>query len=132
MLGRLPRLAPLGSDLLRPSAVYNAACYLAPKKYFLSMDEVRIGGFCQTCRGRHLSMAQILGDCVTRPYRMIHAANPTAEVYSWSDMFDPNHNAREKYYLVGIMYTSWEEKYRLLPAFGDLVSKRQTEITDRK
>ena len=165
--------------------------YLAPKKYFLSMDEVRVGGFCEACQHRHLSMAQILGDCVTRQYKMIRAANPQAEVYVWSDMFDPNHNAKEKYYLidgsfdgtwkyipkdlvigcwyyekrdlsldffsklgyrtlgaayydaddlenpkgwiesldrtrgaVGIMYTTWENKYQLLPAFGDLFSKR--------
>jgi hypothetical protein len=165
--------------------------YLAPKKYFLSMDEVRVGGFCEACRRRHLSMAQILGDCVTRQYKMIRAANPRAEVYVWSDMFDPNHNARDKYYLIGgsfegtwkylpkdltiacwyyekrdpslsffsklgyptlgaayydaddlenpkgwlesldrtpgaagIMYTTWENKYQLLPGFGDLVSKR--------
>ena len=165
--------------------------YLAPKKYFLSMDEVRVGGFCEACQRRHLSMAQILGECVKRQYDMIRVANPQAEVYVWSDMFDPNHNAREKYYLidgsfdgtwkylpkdlviacwyyekrdlslgffsklgfqtlagayydadnldnpkgwlesldrtpgaVGIMYTTWENKYELLPAFGDLVSKR--------
>ncbi|MGA2075204.1 MAG: hypothetical protein ABSH52_17070 [Terriglobia bacterium] len=165
--------------------------YLAPKKYFLSMDEVRVGGFCEACKRRHLSMSEILGDCVTRQYKMIRAANPKAEVYVWSDMFDPNHNAREKYYLIdgsfdgtwkyipkdlvigcwyyekrdqsleffaklgyqtlaaayydaddlenpkgwiesldhtqgaiGIMYTTWENKYQLLPAFGDLVSKR--------
>jgi len=164
--------------------------YLAPKKYFLSMDEVRVGGFCEACRRRHLSMAQILGDCTTRQYTMIRTANPKAEVYVWSDMFDPNHNAQQKYYLVdgsfdgtwqyipkdlviacwyyekrdlslpffsklgyrtlgaayydandlenpkgwiesldrtpgavGIMYTTWENKYRLLPAFGDLVAK---------
>ena len=165
--------------------------YLAPKKYFLSMDEVRVGGFCEACKRRHLSMAQILGDCLTRQHQMIRTANPKAEIYVWSDMFDPNHNAREKYYLidgsfqdtwnyipkdlviacwdyeirdkslnffsklgyktlgaayydaddlenpkgwiasldrtpnvVGIMYTTWENKYQLLPAFGDLVSKR--------
>jgi hypothetical protein len=165
--------------------------YLAPKKYFLSMDEVRVGGFCEACKSRHLSMAQILGDCLTRQCQMIRAANPQAEIYVWSDMFDPNHNAREKYYLIdgsfqgtwnyipkdlviacwyyekrdpsldffsklgyktlgaayydaddlenpkgwmesldrtrgadGIMYTTWENKYQLLPAFGDLVSKR--------
>jgi len=165
--------------------------YLSPKKYFLSMDEVRVGGFCEACRRRHLSMAEILGDCVTRQYKMIRAANPHTEVYVWSDMFDPNHNARDKYYLIdgsfqgtwehipkdlvmacwyyekrdlslpffsklgyqtlagayydaddlanpkgwlesldrtrgaaGIMYTTWENKYQLLPAFGDLVSKR--------
>jgi len=165
--------------------------YLAPKTYFLSMDEVRIGGFCQACQRRHLPMARILGDCLTRQYQMIRAANPKAQVYTWSDMFDPNHNAREKYYLIdgsfqgtwnyipkdlviacwyyekrnlslsffsklgyqtlagayydaddlqnpkdwlesldrtrgatGIMYTTWENKYQLLPAFGDLVAKR--------
>lgn len=164
--------------------------YLAPKKYFLSMDEVRVGGFCEACRNRRLPMARILGECLTRQYRMIRAANPQAEVYVWSDMFDPNHNARQKYFLidgsfdgtwnyipkdivmacwyyekrdlslaffsklghptlgaayydaddlenpkgwmasldrtrgaVGIMYTTWENKYRLLPAFGDLISK---------
>jgi len=165
--------------------------YLAPRKYFLSMDEVRVGGCCEACQRRHLSMAQILGDCVKRQYDMIRVANPQAEVYVWSDMFDPNHNALEKYYLVngsfdgtwkyipkdlvmacwyyekrdlslgffsklgfqtlagayydadnldnpkgwlesldrtpgalGIMYTTWENKFELLPAFGDLVSKR--------
>jgi len=165
--------------------------YLAPKKYFLSMDEVRVGGFCEACKRRHLSMAQILGECVTRQHQMIRAANPQAEVYVWSDMFDPNHNAQEKYYLVdgsfnetwkyipkdlvigcwyyekrdlslaffsqlgyrtlaagyydaddlenpkgwlasldrtrgalGIMYTTWENKFQLLPAFGDLLKPR--------
>ncbi|MGA2859368.1 MAG: hypothetical protein ABSE40_21070 [Candidatus Sulfotelmatobacter sp.] len=155
------------------------------------MDEVRIGGFCEACKGRHLTMAQILGDSVTRQYEMIRAANPQAQVYVWSDMFDPNHNAVAKYYLIdgsfegtwnylpkdiimacwngderdpclgffsklghhtlaaayydaddlqnpkdwlnsldrtpgatGIMYTTWENKYELLGAFGDLVSKR--------
>jgi hypothetical protein len=135
-------------------------------------------------------MAEVLGDCVIRQYKMIRAANPRAEIYVWSDMFDPNHNARDKYYLIdgsfdgtwkylpknvvvacwyfekrdlslgffsnlgfrtfagayydaddlenpkawleslhrthgalGIMYTTWENKYQLLPAFGDLVSK---------
>jgi len=165
--------------------------YLAPKKYFLSMDEVRVGGFCEACQRRHLSMAQILGNCLTRQHEMIRAENPKAEIYVWSDMFDPNHNAREKYYLIdgsfrdtwnyipkdlviacwyyekrnlsldffsklgyrtlaagyydadnlenprgwlesldrtpgaeGIMYTTWENKYQLLPNFGDLVSNR--------
>jgi hypothetical protein len=165
--------------------------YVAPKKYFLGMDELRVGGFCEACKRRHLSMAEILGDCVTRQYKMIRAANPKAEVYVWADMFDPNHNAVNKYYLIdgsfegtwkyipkdlvmacwnyekrdpslaffsklghqtlaaayydaddlenpkgwlksmdrtqgaiGIMYTTWEHKFALLPAFGDLVSKR--------
>jgi len=165
--------------------------YLSPRKYFLSMDEVRIGGFCKACRDRHIPMAEILGDCVKQQVQMIRAANPRAQIFVWSDMFDPNHNAHKQYYLidgsfygtwkylprnlvitcwyyekrnlslpffsklgyhtlagayydadnldnpkgwlrsldrtpgaVGIMYTTWENKYKLLPAFGDLVSKR--------
>lgn len=165
------------------------AKYLSPRKYFLSMDEIRVGGFCKACQDRHLPMAEILGDCVRRQAAMIHDVNPRAEILIWSDMFDPNHNAKKEYYLidgsfdgtwkylpkrlvivcwyydersrslpffsklgyqtlagayydatnlqntrgwlrslahtpgaVGIMYTTWQKKYRLLPAFGDLVS----------
>ena len=62
-------------------------------------------------------------------------------------MFDPHHNAHGNYYLVdgyydaddikdvdgwlklakqtpgvrGLMYTPWQKKYPLLPAFGDLL-----------
>jgi len=165
--------------------------HLAPTKYLLSMDEIRAGGGCQACRQRHLSMAQILGDCVTKQAAMLRRANPKTEVFIWSDMLDPNHNARGNYYLVegdysgawqyvpkdltivcwyyekrteslgffsshgfrtlagayydgdtldnprgwldvldqtpqavGIMYTTWRNKYELLAPFGDLVAGR--------
>jgi hypothetical protein len=134
-------------------------------------------------------MGQILGDCITRQVRLIRNVNPEAEVLTWSDMLDPNHNAHGDYYLVdgdfagswnyvpkdlvivcwyyekrneslkffssfgfktlagayydgdtlenpkgwlqtlehtpgalGIMYTTWQNKYGLLGPFGDLVS----------
>jgi hypothetical protein len=121
---------------------------------------------------------------------MLREVNPKADVWVWSDMLDPNHNARGNYYLVqgdytgswnhipkemgivtwyyerralslpffaklgfrtlagsyydadtlenprgwleelaktpnaqGIMYTTWLNKYALLPGFGELVSK---------
>ncbi|MCS7314098.1 MAG: hypothetical protein RMI94_05755 [Bryobacterales bacterium] len=166
---------------------------LGPLRHFLlSMDEVRMGGSCEACRRRGLSMAEILGDCISRQFRMLRAANPEAQIWAWSDMLDPNHNARPNYYLVegdytgswahvprelgivtwyyerrreslahfsrlgfrtlagayydaddlenprgwlealdqtpgasGIMYTTWENKYDLLAAFGDLVSRRR-------
>ncbi|MCX7826933.1 MAG: hypothetical protein N2689_15470 [Verrucomicrobiae bacterium] len=165
--------------------------HLAPKKFLLSMDEVRTGGSCAACKARKMTMAQILGDCITRQVELLRDANPGAEVYCWSDMLDPNHNARGNYYLVdgdftgswnhvpkdliivcwyfkmrerslkffsdqgfrtlagayydgdtldnprgwlealdrtpnarGIMYTTWRNKYDLLAAFGDLVSRR--------
>lgn len=165
--------------------------YLAPTKYLLSMDEIRAGGSCQACKQRHLTMAQILGDCITKEVAILRQGNPQAEVFCWSDMLDPNQNAHGNYYLVegdftgswnyvpkdlsivcwyfeirkasleffsshgfrtvagayydgdtlenprgwldaldttpnavGIMYTTWQDKYALLAPFGDLVRDR--------
>lgn len=160
------------------------------KRFLLAMDEIRNGGGCLTCRDSGLSMAQILGNCVTQQQALFKAIDPEIEVMIWSDMFDPAHNAVNNYYGVvgdftgswkyipvdmtvvcwyhkirdqslaffsglgfrtcgaayydaadltgskewltslkktpraqGIMYTTWERKYQLLPAFGDLVSQ---------
>lgn len=170
--------------------------HLAPAKYMLNMDEVRTGGSCVACKSRGLSLAQILGDSITRQYEMIKQVNPEAEIFVWSDMLDPNHNAnpeREYYYLaqgnyagswnyipkdlriicwyfnrrvpslahfsslghqtvagayydaddlenvkgwlealddtpgaIGILYTTWLDKYDLLDEFGDLASTERT------
>ena len=166
--------------------------HVSPKTYLLALDEVRVGGFCESCRRRNKSMAQMLGEYASDLRRTIRQVNPKAEIFVWSDMFDPNHNSRPKYYLVdgdysgswnylpkdidiacwyfdrrrlsldhfsklgyrtlaagyydaddlknpegwldaldqtpgavGIMYTTWQNKYKLLPAFGDLVSQRK-------
>lgn len=168
--------------------------HLAPRRWLLSMDEIRAGGSCEACRSRQLSMAEILGDCLKSQYQMIRRVNPQAEVFVWSDMLDPNHNARDNYYLVegdytgswkyvpkdlrivcwyfekrreslahfsglgfqtlagtyydgdtldnpkawlesldktpgalGIMYTTWQNKYALLAPFGDLVSRKSPQ-----
>ncbi len=167
--------------------------HLSPRCWLLSMDEVRAGGSCAACKSRGMSMAEILGDCITRQFDMIRRLNPRAEVFIWSDMLDPNHNARPNYVLtegdytgswkyvpkqlrivcwycrkrkeslahfsklgfqtmagayydgdsldnpkkwlkamqrtpgtVGIMYTTWQNKYDLLAPFGDLVEKHSS------
>ncbi len=83
--------------------------HLAPKRWLLSMDEIRAGGSCEACKARKRSMAQILGDCLTQQCQMIRGVNPQAEVFAWSDMLDPNHNAHGNYYLVDGDYTgSWK------------------------
>ena len=42
-------------------------------------------------------------------FQMIREASPEAEVYCWSDMLDPNHNAHGDYYLVEGDFTgSWQ------------------------
>jgi len=82
--------------------------HLAPAKYLLSMDEIRAGGGCRACKERNMTMGQILGDCVTKQAGIIREVNPKAEVFIWSDMLDPNHNAHDNYYLVeGDFTNSW-------------------------
>jgi hypothetical protein len=175
--------------------------HLASGKYLLSMDEIRAGGACEACKKRKMTMGRILGDCITKQIEIIRKVNPHTEVFIWSDMLDPNHNAHDNYYLVdgdfanswnyvpkdliivcwyyekcneslkffsslgfrtlagayydgdtldnpkgwlevlertpgacGIMYTTWENKYKLLAPFGDLVtnSKLKTQPAKRQ
>ena len=84
---------------------------LAPARYLLNMDEVRAGGSCEACKKRGMSMGQILGDCISRQFNLLREANPKAEIFVWSDMLDPNHNAdanRRHYYLAEGGYAgSW-------------------------
>jgi hypothetical protein len=83
--------------------------HLKPRKFLMSMDEVRHGGTCAACKARKMSMAEILGECITRQTQMLREASPGAEVYVWSDMLDPNHNARADYYMVEGDYSgSWK------------------------
>jgi hypothetical protein len=80
---------------------------LHPKRVLLNMDEVRMGGTCKACQGK--DMAALLGECVTRQAKILRRHIPGAEVYVWSDMFDPNHNAKNNYYLVQGDFTgSWK------------------------
>ncbi|MFC1714913.1 hypothetical protein ACFL6S_14695 [Candidatus Poribacteria bacterium] len=82
---------------------------LQPQKYLLSMDEIRAGGSCAACKSRNMSMAEILGDCITKQVEILRENNPNAEIYVWSDMLDPNHNAHGNYYLVeGDFAGSWK------------------------
>jgi hypothetical protein len=161
---------------------------LAPKSYFLSVSEVRTGGWCETCRD--LGGAERLGRCITRQAELVRAMAPDAALYIWSDMLDPHVNAVPRHFLYngdltgswkyipkdltivcwglkatpesmkhfdrlgfrtmaacyydadsldavaawlealrgvsgsrGIMYTTWENKYRLLTDFGRLVQR---------
>jgi len=82
---------------------------LQPQKYLMSMDEIRAGGSCAACKERNMSMGEILGDCITKQVEILRGNNPKAEIYVWSDMLDPNHNAHGNYYLVDGNFTgSWK------------------------
>ena len=70
----------------------------APRRWFLDLDEIRGGGTCAACAAKGTDMAHILADCVREQFAAIRAVNPDAEIWAWSDMFDPLHNARDGYY----------------------------------
>ena len=80
---------------------------LHPRRVMLNMDEIRMGGTCRACRGRN--MGELLGECITKQAQILRRHIPGVEIYIWSDMLDPNHNAHGDYYLVEGDYTgSWQ------------------------
>jgi hypothetical protein len=81
--------------------------HLHPRRVLLNMDEVRMGGTCKACEGH--DMGKLLGECVTREVEIVRRHIPGCQVYIWSDMLDPNHNAHGDYYLVkGSFAGSWK------------------------
>jgi len=83
------------------------AKHLQPRSVLLGTDEIRMGGTCQACKGR--DMGELIGECVTKQVSILRDIIPSVEIYIWSDMFDPNHNAHGNYYLVeGDFTNSWK------------------------
>jgi hypothetical protein len=95
-------------DLLRDQIRRVHAAWGA-SGYFLQHDEIRVLGWDDSCARRKLTAGQILADDVKTCVRLVRETAPKADVYVWSDMFDPNHNAHAGYYLVnGDLAGSWE------------------------
>lgn len=93
----------LARQVREVDAVFHA------RRYFLSHDEIRVLNWDAACQHRHLTPGQILADNVRTCIAAVHAVAPTAGILVWSDMFDPNHNAHDHYYLVnGTLAGSWE------------------------
>lgn len=99
---------PKTLELLRDQARRMHAAWGA-KAYMMSHDEIRVMNWCAACQNRHLSAGAMLADNVRSCTRILREVNPNGRIYVWSDMFDPNHNARKDYYLVrGDLAGSWE------------------------
>jgi hypothetical protein len=80
-----------------------------PRTFFMSHDEIRVANWCKACRDRKLTPGQLLADNVRKCTAILKEVNPRARIVVWSDMFDPNHNAVDSYYLVnGSLKGSWE------------------------
>jgi hypothetical protein len=97
----------LYEDLQRETALLEK--YLHPQVFFMSHDEMRLAGQCGLCKHSGKTAGQLLAENVKRCQAMIHQISPKAQVMVWSDMFDPKHNAVDKYYLVPTTIAgSWE------------------------
>ena len=81
----------------------------APKRWFLSTDEYRCGCRCEFCRRTDKTVGRQLSETVARMHREIRRVSPSAEIFMWPDMFDPDVNARDGYYqLPTTAAGSWE------------------------
>ena len=71
-----------------------------------------MGGWEPQPDGKERTPGQEMAEHFKRGYDMIKKHAPGAQIYTWSDMFTPFHNAgkdKENYYLVkGNWYGSWE------------------------
>lgn len=92
-------MALLADEARRVHAAFGA------RGYMMSHDEVRTLNWDESCRRRDLDAGAILADNVRQCVKLLAGR----EVYVWSDMFDPTHNAKKDYYLVrGSLEGSWE------------------------
>jgi hypothetical protein len=99
---------PKTLELLRDQAQRMHKAWGA-KGYMMSHDEIRVLNWCDACQKRNLDAGAILADNVRTCANILREVNPGGRIYTWSDMFDPNHNAHKDYYLVrGDLAGSWE------------------------
>jgi len=75
---------------------------LHPDGYMLSYDEIRVGGWDQSCLDSKLTSGEQLAKNARECIQYVKEIDPGKQILVWSDMFDPTHNAQPKgtYYLV--------------------------------
>ena len=113
----------IGASLTEPRALEIASEQLSAIKrafdragaftgWFFSHDEIRMGGWDEAPSPGDGSPGARLAYNVSTLHAEAREAAPTSELYIWSDMFDPQHNAADRddpYYLVnGDWAGSWE------------------------
>ncbi len=99
---------PKTVELLRDQARRLHSIFRA-KAYFMSHDEMRVCNWDLSCARRGLAAGQIFADNARTCIRILREISPSSEIYVWSDMWDPVHNAHDDYYLArGGMAGTWE------------------------
>lgn len=76
---------------------------------FLGYDEVRQMNSCASCRAKNMTAGQLLAWSFGQSRQIYRSILPDAQFYTWSDMFDPFHNAVNNYFYVeGDLAGSWK------------------------
>jgi hypothetical protein len=89
--------------------VKQANDMLHPAAFFMSHDEMRVMNQCALCQSKHMTPGELLAWNVHKAAGIIRDIRPDAEIWVWSDMFDPMHNAQDHYYAVnGSLKGSWK------------------------
>ncbi len=100
-------------DVFEEQMQYVVKYWNAPA-YFMGYDEIRTGGWEVQPGGTDMKVAELLARQISSAVEIARKYAPDANLYVWSDMFDPFHNARKLegehgYYLCnGDFYGSWE------------------------
>ena len=82
---------------------------LAPDGYFMSHEEIRSGGWEPPQVESFKTSGELFAYNIKRCFEIANEKGGAKPVYVWSDMYDPSHNARKKYYLVNsTLEGSWE------------------------
>lgn len=80
-----------------------------PAAFFMSHDELRVMNQCAACQTKKMTPGELLAWNVKQAAQIIRDIRPDAEIWVWSDMFDPMHNAVDNYYAVnGSLAGSWK------------------------
>lgn len=80
-----------------------------PAAFLMSHDELRVVNQCALCRSKGLTPGRLLAWNVRQAAQIVRDVRPDAEIWVWNDMFDPMHNAVDRYYAVnGSLRGSWE------------------------
>ena len=89
--------------------VKQADALLHPAAFLMSHDEMRVMNRCVLCRSKNMTPGALLAENVRQAAQIIREVRPDAGIWVWNDMFDPMHNAVDRFYAVnGSLKGSWK------------------------
>ena len=80
-----------------------------PAAFLMSHDELRVVNQCALCQSKQMAPGELLAWNVRKAAQIIREVRPDAGIWVWNDMFDPQHNAVDRFYAVnGSLRESWK------------------------